>query len=205
MWWWLACTPQVTAFVNPEQVYVYLPFGGTRTWSYVQDPVADNLVATNGNATFDDEGRAVYAVDFDSVAMPGGAAEWVRTISWSSTVQDGILVHAVETPLGGVMLDPPLVVCDVDIPAKGTGVSTTTDNAEWTSTYVDREACPGPLSWECLHFVVDGGDGSAAGSELVGDWWLTVGQGVAGFDLAGDSDATWGLDGVVCDPCSGDW
>lgn len=164
--------------------HTYMPLDGARGWEYLQDD-PDTIWTMNVDKVLPEEksGDTVLVTLEHSVAEP---VEVLYSVVWSSDSRDGILIHGYTMDDQVVNYDPPVVVADYQM-STGDSVETSAGGMTFTSTLQGLEDCPNGWipekeTWECLHFVLDDGDGdSSAGPPFAGEYWMAPSWGISRF------------------------
>jgi hypothetical protein len=216
----IGCTPDDQYQLGGLTMYDLFPFDGNRTWEFINEDKAVTWwlrAETREEDPIDDlvEGHTVYHVDYTKYCRGEDEncteGDLVRSIGWSSDVNDGVLIHSFTQGPAELTYDPPLQVAGREMNV-GDVSETTTDGYNFTSTLVAMEFCPVEINndWgpNCAHFRIEDGDTDPVSNQgLVGDYWAVKGLNVVAIDLEGDFGA-WGLQTHECTPdedCRGDW
>lgn len=185
----VACTDGMQEFKGTK-MSDYFPQDGERVAEYTNDDTT----------TYDwklriEKDDQTERVDEEEVVT----WEWSRedtgdllgSVKWSSTSNEGIKIHgySVGTEEFTTFDTPVLVTDDDDYMNKNESVVTETNGYTFTSTLLGVESCPvlwGPDDWECVHIVLDDGDGDdTAGPIFAGEYWLVPRYGPAWMILTG--------------------
>lgn len=202
--------------VRYRSMHDYVPFDGDRTWVFQQRGTQHELVLTSRQADRTEvDGVGVYRLD--TTVRCNGAADCVdgerlRSVFVSSTVADGVRVHAVDR----VNLDPPIVLLEPDVGIAEVYTTILDEGVVWsevrgfvpcsnvsplTGTDLERSNC-------ALHLAVEGQDLEPSVKALLGEYWSSRWVGLVGFAPEGDGGEPWGLVEASCDPiasCDGEW
>jgi hypothetical protein len=179
----------------------FFPFDGQRDWTFLQDGVVHELLATLDPEFEVVDSLRIYKVDY-ALQCPAGidgcepAEHAFSQLRWSSDAGNGTLIHAIQGPAGEQVFDPPIALT-ADRGKKGDVVTTETGGATFTARFDDLVPCPIRYTdqWEqCAKIVLDDDDNpETAGSHpLHGDWFAVAGYNVVAMQLIGDA-AQWQL------------
>ena len=210
-------------------MYEFFPFDGIRTWEFIStnEDLPHTMVATmreiDPDAKEPKDGITRYTVDYSKHCRGASAdcveGELIRTITWSSDLEEGVRVHDYEDPISGpVEFQPPILIAPEKMERDDTAV-TETGGFTWTTTLIATEMCPVHMNvdWpDCIHFSLDDGDGDdTTNAGLVGEYWAIVGYNVVAVQLLAELTVVddvevgqWQLSGHDCEPledCNGEW
>jgi len=214
------CAPPDNYEFSGTIVWDLFPFDGNRTWEFINtdETVTYKLKAQTRPGDPDSELSDlynIYRVDYMTNCVASDPScvedEIIRTVGWSSDVQNGVLIHSFQQDSWDVVYDPPIQVSAPEMLVDET-LTTVTDGFNWTSTLVGFEHCPVHMNvdWgpNCGHFTLDDGDGDELSNfGLSGDYWAIKGQNVVSLLLLGET-GDWQLSESSCEPdeeCRGDW
>jgi hypothetical protein len=224
------CPPKQNPFgYGGTLMYEFFPFDGLRTWEFIStnEELAYSLVAimqeADPEAKEPKDGISRYTVDYTKHCRGADATcfegEVIRTITWSSDIQEGVRIHDYEDPSSGLIeFEPPILIAPEKMERDEEAV-TDTGGFTWTSTLLGTESCPVKMNvdWtDCVHFSLDDGDGDdSTNPGLVGEYWAIVGYNVVTVQLNSDmvivddeEVGQWQLSSHNCEPledCDGTW
>jgi len=224
------CLPKENPFgYGGTLMYEYFPFDGIRTWEFIStdEDLPHTMVATmrepDPDAKAPKDGINLYTIDYSKHCRGADGSciegDLIRTITWSSDLEDGVRIHDYEDATTGLIeFNPPILIAPEKMERDETAV-TDTGGFTWTSTLIATETCPVHMNvdWtDCIHFSLDDGDGDInTNPGLVGDYWAIVGYNVVAVELAaevsmvdGEEVGQWQLSDHDCEPleeCDGSW
>ena len=179
----------------------FFPFDGQRDWTFLQEDVVHQLVATLNPEFEIVNSMRVYDVDY-ALVCPAGvdncepAEHAISKLRWSSDAGTGTFIHAMIGTAGEQVFDPP-VALTADRGKKGDLVTTETGGTTFTAKFDGIVSCPIRYTddWaQCANIVLDDDDNrETVGSHpLHGDWFAVAGYNVVAMQLLGDT-AQWQL------------
>ena len=194
------CPPKQNPFgYSGTLMYELFPFDGIRTWEFIStdEELAYSLVGTmreqDPDAKVPKDGATLYTIDYTKNCRGADAGcttgEVLRSITWSSHIEEGVRIHDFEDANGLVEYNPPIVVATAKM-ERDDVAETKADGYTWSSTLKATEACSVQMNvdWpDCVHFTLDDGDGDdTTNPGLVGDYWAIAGFNVVTFQLVSD-------------------
>lgn len=199
------CPPQDQFTYDGYTMRNFFPFDGVRTWEFTSTDTTlrHHLVASMGAETeMTADGVLTHEIRYDLVCVDPGdetcAGSWVRSLVWSATASDGVMIHALHTDSVDLAFEPPIALADGSMLAGETVTSGPGD--AWTATFVGVEACPvlWTTEWDtCARLRLEGsGEGA---DELVGEYWAVTSFNVVAMELGSDS-GQWQLSYATYEP-----
>jgi len=229
------CPPKQNPYgYSGTLMYELFPFDGLRTWEFIStdEDLVYSMIATmreqDPDAKEPKDGITRYTIDYtqncrgaSDDCVPGGP---IRTITWSSHIEEGVRIHDYEDPIAGLIeYDPPIVIATAKM-ERDDVIETKSDGFTWTSTLGEVQDCPVQMNVEwpdCAHFTLDDGDGDdTTNPGLVGAYWSIAGFNVVTVQLVVDTRTVtdpngeeievgqWQLVDHDCEPledCDGTW
>lgn len=182
-----ACTGEPRYQYQGYQVYEHFPLDGDRNWKYSQDDKKVKWLLE-----VDKVQPSEVVGDHEIVTLDysrGDTGDLLYSVKWSSDSSDGVLIHAF-TETGGedVTFDPPIVFGGYQM-ASGDSVSTSTNEGDYTATFVAIEGCPNHWvsDWDCIHISLEG-----TGRAFEGEYWIAPRYGTSLFQPTG-YEQNWNL------------
>lgn len=183
-----------------DQMRVYFPFDGTRTWSFIStnQSISYKVIATLEPAR-GQVGSEEYPIRYTKRCVGNDPScvdgEWLYTQWWRYS--SGAFMTAFDSPEGNTFFDPPLQFT-TDRMVRTDTVETNTGGATWTVEFVGKEPCPSRWNAaslpDCVRMTASGGTSAVAMTYFfVPDWML------GGFQW-GDSPDTWQIERATYSP-----